>query len=511
MNKETMTQHDFSIPQKQSASGIIVLFINSLQKTIRAIFIPILLIIIKSKDSGNLAMIIITGSILLVVILAVLTYIRYQKFSFFLDEEKQEFVINEGIFNKSTLSIQLNKIQQVNINQSLLQQIAGVYTLEIDTAGSEKKEANIKAIDHVTALELKQRLLSAASVQERPASELDTSGQSNIVPAPFLNLSLPTLLKVGITTNYGASFVLLGGFVLGLIQLFKDYTSAFEIEDNKIEQVLNRGFSFFSICILILFAILLVLTTNVTRTLIKYFNFQIARQKNALAISSGLFTRKNVLLKPNKVQLFAYSQNFFQKRFNLLNIKIKQATYETADKEEHKKTDIEIPGCDTTERDEILKMIYQQIPPAGIKLLPNYRFIFLQVMLWVVIPVLIFLSTSLFFHPALRQYLILTIPYIIVASTMLYFEFKRHRLYVNEDFIIKRSGIWDVEHEIIEPHKIQAITVKQYFWHKKADVGHLILHTAAGLIHFKYGNYTKINHLVNFWTYKIESTQKDWN
>lgn len=510
MNKETTAQQDFSVPQKQSASGIIVLFVNSLQKTIRAIFIPILLIIFKSKDSGNLATIIITGSILLVVILAMVTYLRYQKFSFFLDEEKQEFVINEGIFNKSTLSIQLNKIQQVNVNQSLLQQIVGVYSLEIDTAGSEKKEASIKAIDHLTAVELKQRLLSAASLHEELSPNNETVGQP-IANTPFLNLSIPTLLKVGITTNYGASFVLLGGFILGLIQLFKDYTSAFQIENSGIDKVLDRGFSFFSICVLILMALLLVLVTNVIRTLIKYFNFQITRQKNTLAISSGLFNRKNVLLKPHKVQLFAYSQNFFQKRFNLLNIKIKQATYETADKEENKKTDIEIPGCDISERNEILKMIYQQVPPTGIKLIPNYRFIFLQIMLWIVIPVLISLSIGLIFYPAFQQYMILTIPYIVVVSPMLYFEFKRHRLYVNEDFIIKRSGIWDVEHEIIEPHKIQAITAKQYFWHKKADVGHLVLHTAAGLIHFKYGNYAKINSMVNFWTYKIESTKKEWN
>ncbi|WP_316810812.1 PH domain-containing protein [Pedobacter heparinus] len=511
MNKENITQRDFSIPQKQSASGIIVLFVNNLQKTIRAIFIPILLIIIRSKDSGYLAGIIITGSILLLLVLAIVTYIRYQKFTFFLDEEKQEFVINDGVFNKSTLSIQLSKIQQVNINQSLLQQVVGVYSLEIDTAGTEKKEANIKAIDQVTAIALKQKLLNAASTHEGIPQEFESSGGTDLVTAPFLNLSVSTLLKVGITTNYGASFVLLGGFVLGLIQLFKDYTSAFKIENSRIDQVLSSGFSFFSIGVLILLALLLVLATNVIRTLIKYFNFQIVRQKNALAISSGLFTRKNVLLRPNKVQLSAYSQNFFQKRFNLLNIKIKQATYETADKEENKKTAIEIPGCDANERDEILRMIYHQLPLAGISLLPNYRFIFLQIMLWIVIPALVFLSLSLVFYPSLRQYLTLIIPYIIVVSTMLYFEFKRHRLYVNEDFIIKRSGIWDVEHEIIEPHKIQAITAKQYFWHKKADVGHLILHTAAGLIHFKYGNYTKINRMVNFWTYKIESTKKDWN
>lgn len=508
MEKETTLQQDFSVPQRQSAAGIIVLFINSLQKVVRAIALPILFIIIKSKDSAQLTAIIITGSILLIVILAIFTYIRYQKFSFFLDEKKQEFVINEGVFNRSTLSIQLNKIQQVNISQSLLQQVVGVYSLEIDTAGSEKKEASIRAIGHTAALELKQRLLSKDQLYEG-ASNSETIDQQ---PAtPFLNLSIPTLLKVGITTNYGASFVLLGGFVLGLIQFFKDYTSAFEIENSAVDQVLERGFTFFSVCVLILLALVLVLVTNIVRTLVKYFNFLILKQNDALAISSGLFTRKNVLLKPNKVQLSAYSQNYFQKKFNLLNIKIKQARYDTADKEEHKKTDIEIPGCDEAERNEILKMIYRQIPASGITLIPNYRFIFLQVMLWIVIPVLIFLGAGLMFQTPFRPYLIIALPYAILVAILLYFEFRRHRLYVNQDFIIKRSGIWDVQHEIIEPHKIQAITAKQYFWHKKADVGHLLLHTAAGIIHFRYGNYTKINRMVNFWAYQIESTKKSWN
>lgn len=504
-------KQDFTEPQKQSASGIIVMFVNSLQKVVRAIALPILFIIIKSKDSGNLALIIITGLVLLTVVLAVFAYIRYQKFSFFLDEEKQEFVINEGVFNKSTLTIQLNKIQQVNINQSLLQQMIGVYSLDIDTAGSEKKEASIKAIDHTTATILRQRLLSKDTAAENTISAGPDTADPVSEPTPLLKLSISTLFKVGITSNYGASLLLLTGFLFGLIQLFRDYTSAFEIQRSQIDEVLNRGFSLFSICFLIVFALIIILGTNIIRTFIKYFNFQILRQKRALAISSGLFTRKNILLKPNKVQLSAYSQNYFQKKLNLLNIKIKQAAYDTANKEEGKNTAIEIPGCDQAERDEVLRMIYHQVPLEGIPLLPNYRFIFLQVMIWIVLPFLIFLGTGLSFYPSLHQYFILAVPYAVTVGVMLYFEFKRHRIYVNQDFIIKRSGIWDVEHEIIEPHKIQAITAKQYFWHKKADVGHLILHTAAGIIHFKYGNYTQINSMVNFWLYQVESGKKDWN
>jgi uncharacterized membrane protein YdbT with pleckstrin-like domain len=44
----------------------------------------------------------------------------------------KEFLIKKTI-------IQLNRIQQVNINQSLIQRLVGVYELDVDTAGSAKK------------------------------------------------------------------------------------------------------------------------------------------------------------------------------------------------------------------------------------------------------------------------------------------------------------------------------------------------------------------------------------
>ena len=506
---ETNKEYDFSAPRKQSASGIIIMFANSFQKIVRALALPLILIIVKSKDSGNLVLILIVFLSLLTIALALFAYFSYQKFTFFLDEKRQEFIINSGIFSKTSLTIQLNKIQQVNINQNLLQQVVGVYSLEIDTAGSEKKEASIKAIDHATATILKQKLLSH-DLTENENIDIQTDNQVTGPIQPLLKLSNNTLLKIGITSNYGASLLLLTGFIFGTIQLFKDYTDALEIEREQITQMLSKGVTLFSMCFMAIFALIIILGTNIIRTFLKYFNFKIIKQKGALAISSGLFTHKNVLLTPNKVQLSAYSQNYFQKKFDLLNMKIKQASFDSADKEESKKSDIEIPGCNEQERNEILNMILSHVPTKGAELKPNYRFIFLQTMIWIVFPISIFVLLSSYALPLLRNYLIMVIPYIIVVGIMLYFEFKRHRLYVDENFIIKKSGIWDVEHEIIEPHKIQAITAKQYFWHKAADVGHLIIHTAAGVIHFKYGNYTHIKSLVNYWSYKIEVSQKDW-
>ncbi|HMI04357.1 MAG TPA: PH domain-containing protein [Pedobacter sp.] len=498
--------HDFSKPQKQSAAGIIIMFADTLQKVIRAAALPILFIFIKS--GGQHTWTVVSGTIALILILAVFAYIRYIKFTFFLDEDKQEFIINKGVFSRTTLTIQLNKIQQANINQSLLQQMIGVYSLDIDTAGSDKKEASIKAVDHTTATLLKQKLLSRDTFAAESGQLAAAETESAI--APFLKLSNFTLLKVGITSNYGASIALLTGFIFGLFQLIKDYNSAFEIEENQLSHAFSKGFSVFSLCFLLIAALILVLGTNIIRTFIRYFDFKIIKQKRSLAVSSGLFTKHNTLLKPGKVQLSAYSQNYFQKKLGMLNIKVKQASYSSADEEDEKKSAVEIPGCDEMERDEILKMIFDRIPAKGKALLPNYRFLFLRIMLCIVLPLLAVFLVGFLLLPLIKPYFILAIPYILIVITLLYFEYKHHRLYAGNGFIIKRSGIWDIEHEIIEPHKIQAITAKQYFWHKKADVGHLIVHTAAGVIHFKYGNYTHIKNLVNYWIYKVESSKEDW-
>jgi putative membrane protein len=109
-----------------------------------------------------------------------------------------------------------------------------------------------------------------------------------------------------------------------------------------------------------------------------------------------------------------------------------------------------------------------------------------------------------------KPYYPLAILYFLFVVLTTYISYKRHRLAVNQDFIIKKSGIWDVSKQIIVPHKIQSITTFQYPWHKGVDVGHANLHTAAGVIHFKYGNYTEIKQLVNYWLYQVESGSEEW-
>ena len=155
---------DFSKPQRQSAAGIIINGAYIVQKFVRAMFIPLALFIVKSNKAALLYAALGLAGILVVSL--IYAYFYYLKFTFYLDPKKQEFVIDKGVFGRKHLNIPVEKIQQVNINQGFLQKLIGVYSLQIDTAGTESKEVNIKAINGEIAYALKEHLLTGNNVTE---------------------------------------------------------------------------------------------------------------------------------------------------------------------------------------------------------------------------------------------------------------------------------------------------------------------------------------------------------
>lgn len=498
-------EKNFSEPQRQSAVGIVILALNAIQQIIRAVAIPFFVFIIKADRQVLIYLTI--GSVVLLFLTLIYAYLSYLKFTFFLDQQKQEFVINKGVFNKTTLTIQLEKIQQVNINQSFLQKIIGVYKLEIDTPGSDKKEVSITAISEQVAHDLKAHLLNG---KKEELTENATTEINELPEVPFLKLSAGTLFKVGLTSNYGRSIALLIGFVYALFYNAKELVKTFDKDNGQLESVIKTGISFFSVGIMIAIVLFILLAVNIIRTFVKYYDFEITKHKLSMAISTGLFAKKNTLLSAKKVQITTYSQNFFQRKFNLLNLSLKQAhSGKTEDEKDLRKANLEVPGCSPQERDEILRMILGKLPEAEQTFKPNFRFLNLPIIFNVLLPLGIFLICWLNFQQV-KPYYPLAIAYVMITTVMILISYRRHRLMVNQDMIIKKSGIWDVSFQHVFPHKIQAITTFQYPWHKSVDVGHVDLHTAAGVIHFKYGNYTEIKQLVNYWLYQIESGSEEW-
>ena len=112
--------------------------------------------------------------------------------------------------------------------------------------------------------------------------------------------------------------------------------------------------------------------------------------------------------------------------------------------------------------------------------------------------------------PEVREYIIFVPLYILFVGLIIYFSFRNYRLYVNDNFIIKKSGAWDIGTLVLAPHKIQAVKLTQFFWHKSADVGTLTLYTAGGILSFGLADYTRLKKFADYWLYQVETTDKNW-
>lgn len=491
----------FNQPQQQSAIGILILLGYDAQKFLRA-FWPILLVTLVRNDFSNLYFILSVVGVVL--FLGIQAFLKFWFFRFYIDEKRGEFVVEKGVIQKSKINIPLEKIQQVNLTQNILHKIAQVYKVEIDTAGSSNQEVSISALSLLLAKELKEKLLEG---EKKLSAESETSSnfQENDKKVLF-GISFTTLLKIGLTSKYRESIALFLVFFIGIVDSFNKLEDNQLVDGQQVENYLSQWnavqFFVFSIPSIIL----LLLLVNLVRTLLNYFDFKVFRQEDTLLFRYGLLRTREVLLKPYKVQKFLLRQNWFQKKFNLWEIYIEQASSGKSTTKPKEK--LQIPGTNQHEWQQLMQIVFGAVPTLNITLFPNIRkWIISGFILSVLcIPVIAFIHYVLEFEII---WLVVAV-YVLLVWILTGIAFKNYRLHVNEEFIQKTSGVWDIDLEFVPIYKIQGVETSQYFWQKRYDVGSVTIFTAGGNLSFNTTQYSKVMPLVNYWLYITESSHKKW-
>ena len=154
----------------------------------------------------------------------------------------------------------------------------------------------------------------------------------------------------------------------------------------------------------------------------------------------------------------------------------------------------------------MLEFLYRKIPIFNNSIKPNYRFIISRTIVFIILPV----AAGFFLFSETAPVLLYSIFYSIFAAVIIYFSFNNSRLSYNEGFIEKQSGIWDIEQKTLQIEKIQTVTITQYFWQKRTDLGTIFLSTAGGSIKMKTAKISELRNLANYCLYKVESSAKNW-
>ncbi len=488
----------FNQPQRQSIAGIIIFFGYNLQKFLRNLWIPILYILFKKNDQTIEVLI---GIFIISLIIAIYSYLDYWFFTFWINEETNEFILKKGIINKRHLVIPIDKIQNINLSQNFLHKIAKVYKISIESAGSSSQEVAISALTLSLANELKLVLN-----QKVKTNQLDIDQTEEPKERSF-KISNQTLLKIGLTSRYKESIALFLFAIIYLGQQLEELIDNEFLEKKQFEQAYSfiDDTSFFIFLIPVVFIILLLI--NVIRTFLKFYNYTFNFKDNVLYFKYGLIKTNELILKPYKIQKIVTSQNWFQKKLGIFNVVIHQLQDNEVNAEKIKEK-LQIPGLTQQELNVFNQYVYQQKPEFDSVLLPNRKRFLVSLFWFLLMPISIFILLK--YLNVIEIPSLLGVFYALIVGLLIYVDFKNYKLFYQDNFIKKQSGIWDISQEVIEIHKIQGIALDQYFWQKKSNIGSVSIFTSGNNLYFNTTSYNDLVKLTNIWLFKIEISKLKW-
>ncbi|WP_029033434.1 PH domain-containing protein [Salinimicrobium terrae] len=502
-----MPDHNFSEPQRQSSVGLILIFATSLYHILRNLWVVVFYFAIGEFSQKTLF---IAGAAVILLLLFSLGYsiLYYLKFKFHIDEKNEEFVLQKGVISTDVINIPFQKIQQVNFRRNILQRVIGVYSVVVETAGSQDKEVEIKALSKESANALANRLMAHAEEERAEAQEDESTSPvteaklaTGASPDWEHKVSLATLFKLGLTSNYlrGVGIIVAFYFTLREQFMFNEELSA-QLQE---QEVFFAQGKFMLIILLLLVGMLL----TVGETVVKYYGLHLQKFRDNLQVEMGLRNNTRVNLRASRIQLLQVLTNPIQKKMDLYKLKISLASSE----DDLEKNQIKVVGLPPAVVTQVKEYFYKKQVQEDFIILPS-KYLLLRRISRAMIP-LIIVSLLLFFYAQLvtiSWFLAITGVYVVLVILYNYLYYKRFRLGVSEEFLIRYSGVWIEKEEYLEMFRLQAISVTQPIWYKKRRLINLTFHSAGGDISFPMVKKEQVQPLLNYLVYRIESTERAW-
>lgn len=486
---------DWHTPQRQSPAAIIILLMKTAITLIKTFWPVFILVILRKKNEGT------STTILLVllgfaIVALIATIIRYLFFHFYIENEN--FIIKTGWLQKKTVSIPIQNIHAVNLEQSLWQQLFKVTKLTLDSSGSEKTEAKIHALPIKKAELLKQLLLSSSE------NKLPGTAANVPVETSVHKLSNADLLKLSLSANHLEAFVILLGLSLNVLD---DIRKIFNFDETELVKTYSGKIldqTVFVIGIVFTLVAVVSVITSVVRTILKYYNFTIEETGRTWKISFGLFTNHQKIIPFNKIQILSWRASWLRRKINFWILHVQSIGHDETKRKQH----TQIP---VTTLNSVLTLVpvYQQSPVLkpgeGLQIEPAY---WIRRTLVVGLPVTILLFTVFYLWiGAAGSWILLFLVYFGCYNYTLY---KNFRWQTNEEGIQLYTGAWGRKFTLLTWKKVQQIQLNQNPYQRSHQLATIILKTAGGNLELPYIQYKTAKQLADYTLYLVESKDEEW-
>ena len=495
-----MKSGDLSSPRQQAPLGVVVMFLLNMKKWGQVLVFGLLPFIREREEALPFWMFWVFAAVVLILV-ALFSFLQWKNFSFYIEADK--FVIRKGVFRKEESLIPLERIQTVHIKRNIIQQILSLAALQLDTAGSAKKEAEIPALKYEYATELKSLLLAL----KEEGSEAEPEGAVDnveVVDAPekvLMKLGIIDLFKVGLTENHVRSALILFGVFFGYGTQYSEFFGYDE------DSLYDTVFQFILVVLPIFIVVFIIVSVfwSMWRTFLRYFDLTVSLQKNGLSVKSGLLKREENFVPVNKIQYIKWQSNPLRKLIGYQSL----AIYQAASAEVKGKKAVRIPGCKTEQRHTVTDTFYpeykaeesySEVKPAAYW---QMRLLFILIVLpLLLLPVLYF---------AEEFELLAIYPIYVLAAIFFIRKYVRNfEARLSDDLLVINRGYVFPEQVLLKLYKVQNVEVVQSIFQKKRGLVSLKIYTASGVLKIPFIAEESGFAIANKFLFTVEISRKNW-
>lgn len=249
-----------------------------------------------------------------VAVVAVVQLLQWQAFRYGFDGEVVR--VQQGVLQRRTRSIDVARIQQVEVDQPLLHRLTGLAVLRLETAsegGETEVELNGVTLEEAEALRAALRPAAAAAradVDGGPtAPEVATE---TVLEVPHAHLALSAVT--------GAQLLALPAALAVLSQTVFDLGAEEDVGQTVVGIAQGGG-----LAILVLLGAVVAFVAAVVAAVVRDGGYRVAVRGDDLVITRGLLTTRETVLPRHRVQVVEVRQNWLRRALGVATIHVRSA------------------------------------------------------------------------------------------------------------------------------------------------------------------------------------------
>ncbi len=397
--------------------------------------------------------------------------------------------VDSGVLSRSHRSLDVDRIQQVEIQRGPVQRLFGLAAIRVETAGSASEpEVDLRVLPEADAVALRAAVrVSKARATGRPSEdgELDDAGE----PVGRQVLEVPAK-HVAIASVTGARLLVLPAIIGASLQFVGQQAGRFtswieeqigRIDPSTLSDGVFEGPDWWLIAASAVFVAVLVMAFAIGVGLVRDGRFRIERFEDDLHVSRGLLTTRESVVSLRRVQLVVIQRNWLRRLLGYASVQIRSAGGSAGGDGR-----VTVPLLPGTDIDRLLREILPGV--EGVPTLTSHPRMALRRALFRWLRPASYLIAALWLAPGVFDVLDNTIVArlawaslaLLPLNAVLAIVEYRHLAHALTDIaVVSRRGALSISTTFAPVVKIQAVTARANLFQRRLGLASVVVHIAG--------------------------------